>query len=381
MVAKDSKDSVIYLKIPSNDEGEDSGNSYWNVRESKLWFWTLLFGTACNYAVRSSTPLVAHRPNIISKGGYLADRFGPEKVILLSSIIYGLLMFLVPIYFYGCLIMLDSISFISSEMCILVETHIVFYGKMSSGSSFGTLLRDVWLSITDLLWVLLRNFMSQELLFLDSALDRNYHQLSMTFHGSFTFEVPSLCIAILNNPGDIAPKHTGSVFGIVNCAGALPDFQSKGKVLRCTHCERIHAIAYFYYLINLDCPPLSQTSNVIINYFKSLGVDYIYNLKICEDIALQEQRWICYAEKTHGDWDSPLYKKLEASRRDFMDSNNIPDVDLVTTSVELEQMILADTFFSPMIFPESYAFDKNISRVLLKNELEVKSWLRIWGIL
>ncbi|CAB4060143.1 SLC17A9 [Lepeophtheirus salmonis] len=192
MVAKDSKDSVIYLKIPSNDEGEDSGNSYWNVRESKLWFWTLLFGTACNYAVRSSTPLVAHRPNIISKGGYLADRFGPEKVILLSSIIYGLLMFLVPIYFYGCLIMLDSISFISSEMCILVETHIVFYGKMSSGSSFGTLLRDVWLSITDLLWVLLRNFMSQELLFLDSALDRNYHQLSMTFHGSFTFEVPSL---------------------------------------------------------------------------------------------------------------------------------------------------------------------------------------------
>ncbi|CAB4060144.1 SLC17A9 [Lepeophtheirus salmonis] len=166
MVAKDSKDSVIYLKIPSNDEGEDSGNSYWNVRESKLWFWTLLFGTACNYAVRSSTPLVAHRPNIISKGGYLADRFGPEKVILLSSIIYGLLMFLVPIYFYGCLIMLDSISFISSEMCILVETHIVFYGKMSSGSSFGTLLRDVWLSITDLLWVLLRNFMSQELLFL-----------------------------------------------------------------------------------------------------------------------------------------------------------------------------------------------------------------------
>nr|ADD38685.1 Probable cytosolic Fe-S cluster assembly factor GL21135 [Lepeophtheirus salmonis] len=205
-------------------------------------------------------------------------------------------------------------------------------------------------------------------------------------------------------------------------------FQSKGKVY-----DVLIVSVSTQSLISLSNKfglSLSQTSNVIINYFKSLGVDYIYNLKICEDIALQEQSietilhlsqgnkgpiltsscpgWICYAEKTHGDWILPyiskvkspqqimgalvkswgannIYntestrichvtvmpcfdKKLEASRRDFMDSNNIPDVDLVTTSVELEQMILADNF-SLHDIPESYAFDKIFESC--SNELEV----------
>lgn len=152
----------------------------------------------------------------------------------------------------------------------------------------------------------------------------------------------------------------------------------------------------------LGIEDLQEAVEKICSYFKSLGADYVYDLKFCEDVSLICQTrefigayksnqkttmltsacpgWICYAEKTHGNWILPyiskvksaqqtmgslvkshlskklevsqdkIYhltlmpcfdKKLEASRSDFKDvASGTPDVDLVITAVELEQMLL-----------------------------------------
>lgn len=137
-------------------------------------------------------------------------------------------------------------------------------------------------------------------------------------------------------------------------------------------------------------------------YLKKLGVDYVLDTKIADDLALLESRnefikrfndqksfklpmlasscpgWVCYAEKTHGNFIIPyisttrspqqimgvlvkqhlaqklnlkadkIYhvtimpcydKKLEASREDFFDDVlQCRDVDCVITSIEIEQM-------------------------------------------
>lgn len=137
----------------------------------------------------------------------------------------------------------------------------------------------------------------------------------------------------------------------------------------------------------------------VAGYFKSLGVDLVLDTKIADDIALLESRdefirrfqandssklpmlasscpgWVCYAEKTHGNFILPyisttrspqqimgmlvknylaekletapekIYhitvmpcydKKLEASREDFYSEvNDSRDVDCVITSSEL----------------------------------------------
>ena len=159
--------------------------------------------------------------------------------------------------------------------------------------------------------------------------------------------------------------------------------------------------------------PLEQTAQRLSAYFKSvLGADYVFDLKLAEDISVIELHrefvevyqsqnsdsmskkhtiltsscpgWICYAEKTHGSWILPhiskvksaqqiagshvkhglsdklkvapnrIYhvtlmpcfdKKLEASRLDFADEKSgVKDVDLVITTVELEQMLTEDGF-------------------------------------
>ncbi len=142
----------------------------------------------------------------------------------------------------------------------------------------------------------------------------------------------------------------------------------------------------------------------VCTFLKSLGADYVVDLRAAEDLSLIEQRkefltrykegsgsaplpvltsacpgWICYSEKTHGSWILPylsrvrsaqqimgaylkshfarskevdparLYhvtlmpcfdKKLEASRADFADTETgVRDVDLVITTVELEQLM------------------------------------------
>lgn len=144
-----------------------------------------------------------------------------------------------------------------------------------------------------------------------------------------------------------------------------------------------------------------ETMRRLAGYLKELGVDYVLNTKVADDLALLEARdefvrrfgesgplpmlasscpgWVCYAEKTHGsfilpyisttrspqqimgalvkrrlgelvaDVDSrrvyhvtvmPCYdKKLEASREDFYSEvNESRDVDCVITSSELTRM-------------------------------------------
>ncbi|XP_058814621.1 probable cytosolic Fe-S cluster assembly factor CPIJ010948 [Topomyia yanbarensis] len=140
----------------------------------------------------------------------------------------------------------------------------------------------------------------------------------------------------------------------------------------------------------------------IAGYFKKLGADIVLDTKIADDLALIESRnefieryntnnrtlpmmasacpgFVCYAEKTHGNFILPyiastrspqqimgvlvkkylarmlgvsgdrIYhvtvmpcydKKLEASREDFFsDVENCRDVDCVITSIEIEQML------------------------------------------
>ncbi|XP_017073840.1 probable cytosolic Fe-S cluster assembly factor GE22682 [Drosophila eugracilis] len=147
-----------------------------------------------------------------------------------------------------------------------------------------------------------------------------------------------------------------------------------------------------------------KTARHLAGYFRSLGADYILCTKVADDLALLECRqefmeryhenknltmlssscpgWVCYAEKTHGNFILPyvsttrspqqimgvlvkqflakklnipgsrIYhvtvmpcfdKKLEASREDFFSkTNNSRDVDCVITSVEVEQMLTED---------------------------------------
>ncbi len=133
---------------------------------------------------------------------------------------------------------------------------------------------------------------------------------------------------------------------------------------------------------------INETFKRLSGFFKSKGVEQVFDLRLAEDVSLLEHRkefvsrfrsadfkrplltsscpgWICYAEKTHGHWILPhvsrvrsaqqimgafikekfplckhvtvmpcFDKKLEASRGDFGD-----DVDLVITTVEIERMI------------------------------------------
>ena len=143
---------------------------------------------------------------------------------------------------------------------------------------------------------------------------------------------------------------------------------------------------------------VDQVAKSLAGYFKWLGADYVIDLKLAQDMCLIEHSkefvekfkdsetfkrpiltsscpgWICYAEKTHGTWILPFIsrvrsaqqiqgglvknhlapklgtnkvyhltlmpcfdKKLEASRTEFGD-----DVDLVLTTLEVEQMLLED---------------------------------------
>ena len=80
-------------------------------------------------------------------------------------------------------------------------------------------------------------------------------------------------------------------------------------------------------------------------YFKSLGSDYVFDLKLAEDISLLEQKheflqhyqnnnsqspnehskrpiltsscpgWICYAEKTHGSWILPYISRVKSAQQ------------------------------------------------------------------
>ncbi|KAJ0180273.1 hypothetical protein K1T71_003677 [Dendrolimus kikuchii] len=150
-----------------------------------------------------------------------------------------------------------------------------------------------------------------------------------------------------------------------------------------------------------------EATRKLVGYFKSLGADLVLDMTVAEDLSLLEAQeeflqryqnqqndpsgthlpmlasscpgWVCYAEKTHGNFILPyisstkspqqimgslvkqvlsrnrgitpgeIYhvtfmpcydKKLEASREDFYsDMMNCHDVDCVITAIELEQML------------------------------------------
>ncbi|XP_061401219.1 probable cytosolic Fe-S cluster assembly factor GJ13047 [Musca vetustissima] len=150
--------------------------------------------------------------------------------------------------------------------------------------------------------------------------------------------------------------------------------------------------------------PVEKAAEHFCGYLRQLGADYVLTTKVADDLALLECRnefierfrdnapdkpfpmlssscpgWVCYAEKTHGNFILPyisttrspqqimgvlakqllgqklnispekIYhitimpcydKKLEASRSDFFDEAlNSKDVDCVITSIEIEQML------------------------------------------
>ena len=160
----------------------------------------------------------------------------------------------------------------------------------------------------------------------------------------------------------------------------------------------------FNYNTNSDGNVLGR----LITYFKQLGADMVLDMSICDDIALLEHKkefikrfraknndgvknvipmlasscpgFVCYAEKTHGDFILPyiantkspqqimgslvklwlkdkiggkeIYhvtvmpcydKKLEAAREDFKNAVTLEkDVDCVITAIEIQQMFMKD---------------------------------------
>ena len=145
---------------------------------------------------------------------------------------------------------------------------------------------------------------------------------------------------------------------------------------------------------------IEETGEKLSAFFKSMGADLVLDLQLFEDVAVIEQRrefvskvrdgvkmplmtsacpgWVCYAEKTHGNLILPhistvksaqqimgsfvkdsiakkrglnperifhitlmpcFDKKLEASRPDFSTEAGVKDVDMVITSIEIDQML------------------------------------------
>lgn len=160
----------------------------------------------------------------------------------------------------------------------------------------------------------------------------------------------------------------------------------------------------------------------LCGYFKKLGADLVFDIKLAEDLALLESQnefleryksakasniqkilpmlasscpgWVCYAEKTHGNFILPyisrvkspqqimgsfikdyvsklknksrtdIYhltvmpcfdKKLEASRDQFFDvDTQTKDVDCVITSIELDALFIKNNVVFDDIIPEKF---------------------------
>ena len=108
------------------------------------------------------------------------------------------------------------------------------------------------------------------------------------------------------------------------------------------------------------------------SYFKSLGADYVFDLKVAEDISLIEQTkefvdhyqnkrsiqisnksskqpiltsacpgWICYAEKTHGNWILPYISRVKSGqqimgsivKKHFSEKLRVPHSDIYHVTV------------------------------------------------
>jgi len=181
----------------------------------------------------------------------------------------------------------------------------------------------------------------------------------------------------------------------------LSKIANEGKIKKIVVSLQIQPIVSLAQKFNLT---VDETVFKLVKYFKNLGADFVFDLKVAEDMALIEHQreliegikserkkplissacpgWVCYAEKTHGNWILPhiskvksaqqimgslvkdhisqklqvspdsifhltlmpcFDKKLEASRPDFYnEKTDSHDVDLVITTVEVEQMLSED---------------------------------------
>ncbi|XP_025413492.1 probable cytosolic Fe-S cluster assembly factor AGAP009023 [Sipha flava] len=176
--------------------------------------------------------------------------------------------------------------------------------------------------------------------------------------------------------------------------------------------------------ITVECAALK-----LCGYFKKLGADMVLDLKFAEDLALLESQnefieryksakasklqkilpmlasscpgWVCYAEKTHGNFILPyiscvkspqqimgsfikdyvskiknkprtdIYhltvmpcfdKKLEASREQFFDvDTQTKDVDCVITSIEVDALLVKQNIVFNNIVPEN--FDSGLNNI------------------
>ena len=97
---------------------------------------------------------------------------------------------------------------------------------------------------------------------------------------------------------------------------------------------QIQPIVSLAHKLNLD---VEETVAKLVTYFKKLGADCVYDLKMAEDIALLEHQreflesfrskkkkplissacpgWICYAEKTHGNWILPHISRVKSAQQ------------------------------------------------------------------
>jgi len=186
----------------------------------------------------------------------------------------------------------------------------------------------------------------------------------------------------------------------------LSKIANEGKIKKIIVSLQIQPIVSIAQKFNLS---VDATVLKLVKYFKNLGADFVYDLKVAEDMALIEHQrelfeaissekkkplissacpgWVCYAEKTHGNWILPhiskvrsaqqimgslvkdhisqklqvspdsifhltlmpcFDKKLEASRPDFYnEKTDSHDVDLVITTVEVENMLSEDNLNLP----------------------------------
>eukprot|EP00094_Tigriopus_californicus_P008728 TCALIF_08413-PA protein Name:"Similar to Slc17a9 Solute carrier family 17 member 9 (Mus musculus)" AED:0.16 eAED:0.16 QI:124/0.71/0.5/1/1/1/8/0/461 len=159
----------IYLKISSDpmDAQNEASGHHWTRREKYAWFFTLLFGTTAVYASRTTMPLVAPaaakdlawtKTEIL--GGYLSDRFGAERVLLASGIVWGFITF----WFHQIVYLVSdhemALNLIVLSRVVLgaaqgvhfpalasisstnlnVRDRSFFFSATTAGSAFGTLL-------------------------------------------------------------------------------------------------------------------------------------------------------------------------------------------------------------------------------------------------
>ncbi|EAA14792.2 AGAP008942-PA [Anopheles gambiae str. PEST] len=165
----------------------NDGQSIWTRNEKRTWFLTLLTGTCMLYSTRTTMPLLvpavaAERKwsktdsgTVLSSffwgytltqvlGGYLSDKFGGQKVILLAAIGWSLITFWMPN------IITSSTLFASYSIPFIVTVRIIngacqgvhfpsmisitsqnlsacerasFFSILTSGSALGTLLTGI----------------------------------------------------------------------------------------------------------------------------------------------------------------------------------------------------------------------------------------------